>query len=124
VLLLSVVAWFFLPDSWTDPLEYSMEYSINFDQVHWNDKPTDCDFIHAPLGIKGCHYRKTVTAHNAAGYSVAGDDAPIYGNDTNTGKPIISYDKGKNWAWLADDAPKVPDLKVKRVDIGWVKVTD
>jgi hypothetical protein len=123
--LLGLFVWFFiLPARWTDPIQYSMEYSINSDQVHWTPEPTDCDFIHAPLGAKGCHYKKTVTAYNAAGYAVAGDDAAKWGHDTNTGKPIISYDNGKTWAWLPADAPTTPDLTVKMVEIDWVKVTD
>jgi hypothetical protein len=124
LIILALIIWFILPASWTDPILYSMEYSINSGQVHWNAKPTDCDFIHAPLGDKACHYKKTVTAYDAAGYVVAGDDAPKYGHDTNTGKPIISYDNGKSWNWLPTDAPATPDLTVKRVEIDWVKVTD
>jgi hypothetical protein len=117
---LAVIIWFILPDSWTDPIWYSVEYSVNSAQVHWNPKPTDCDFIHAPLGDKGCHYKKTVTARNEAGYMVAGDDAPRYSKDTNTGKPIISYDKGKTWDWFTGD----PDSKIKTVEIDWTKITE
>ncbi len=95
LIILALIVWFILPARWTDPLLYSTEYSVNANQVHWNAKPTDCDFIHAPLGDKACHYKKTVTAYNAAGYVVAGHDAPKYSHDTNTGKPIISYDNGK-----------------------------
>jgi hypothetical protein len=124
LIILALIVWFTLPSGWTDPINYSTEYSVKTDQVHWNDKPTDCDWGHAPLGAKGCHYQKTVTAYKAAGDVVAGDNAPKYGHDTNTGKPIISYDNGRTWAWLPADAPATPDLTVKRVEIDWVKVTD
>jgi hypothetical protein len=124
VSIFALIVWFVLPTSWTDPFLYSTEYTITTEQVHWNTKPADCDWGHAPLGDKGCHFKKTVTAFNAAGEVVGGDDAPTYGNDTKTGKPIISYDKGKTWAWLPEDAPKIPDLKVKSVEIGWNKVED
>ncbi len=124
LVVFALFVWFILPDSLTDPILYSMEYSVNSDQVHRNAKPTDCDFMHAPLGSKSCHYSKTVTAYNAAGYEVAGDGAPKYGHDTKTGKPIISYDDGKTWAWTSEDAPANPDLTIKKVEIDWVKVTD
>src|SRR5258708_38454293 len=62
-------------------------------------KPNDCDFIHAPLGDKGCSYKAHVKVYNADGVLVAGENAPKYGSDTKTAKPIISYDGGKNWDW-------------------------
>jgi len=121
-IVFAVIVWFTLPASWTDPFVYSTEYSINSDQVHRNNKPSDCDFMHAPLGDKGCHYKKTVTAYNAAEYPVAGDNAPKY--DKNTyGNPIISYDDGKTWQVWPADTP-VPDSKVKSVEIDWVRVAD
>jgi hypothetical protein len=123
-ILPALIIWFILPNRWTDLIVYSTVYSVSTRQVHWNDKPTDCDWGHAPLGDKGCHYKKSVTAYNAAGNVVAGDDAPTYGKDTKTGKPIISYDNGKTWTWLPEDAPTASDLQVKSVDIGWIKVTE
>jgi hypothetical protein len=117
---LAAIVWFFLPASWFWHLWYSVEYSVATDQVDWKAKPSDCDWGRAPLGEKGCHYEKTVTAFNAAGDVVGGEDAPTYGTDAQTGKPTISYDKGKTWAW----AHTAPDLTVKRVQIGWVKMTD
>jgi hypothetical protein len=122
VIILGLIVWLILPASWTDPFLYSTEYQINSDQVHWNNKPSDCDFMHAPLGDKGCHYKKTVTAYNAAEYPVAGDNAPKYDKNTN-GNPIISYDDGKTWQVWPADTP-VPDSKVKSVEIDWVRVAD
>jgi len=118
----ALIIWFILPDSWTDPWLYSTEYQINSDQVHRNDKPTDCDFMHAPLGDKGCRYKKTVTAHDAAGYPVAGDNAPRYDKNAS-GNPIISYDDGKTWLLWPADTPG-PDLTVKTVEIRWIKEAD
>ena len=74
--LIVLCIWVILPDSWTDKIRYSVEDSIDMAQVHRADVPTDCDFMHAPLGNKDCHYKKTVTAYNAVNYPVAGDDAP------------------------------------------------
>jgi hypothetical protein len=41
------------------------------------------------------------------------------GSDTNTGKPIVSYDDGKTWQWFAGD--KVPDPEPDKVFVGWSK---
>jgi hypothetical protein len=79
--------------------------------------------MRAPLGGKGCHYEKTVTAYNAAGIPIGGDDAITYGRDDKTGKPTFSLDGGKTWDWLPPDAP-APDRKVVKVQVGWKKVAD
>jgi hypothetical protein len=119
----AAIIWFLLPNRWTDPIWYSSAYQINGNQVHYRPKPTDCDWSRAPLGDKECHFKKTVTAYNTDGYPVAGDYAPLYNKDRDSGKPIVSYDEGKTWqAWPADTP--LPDLKVHRVEIDWMKVPD
>jgi hypothetical protein len=45
-------------DRWTDRAWYSMYYSADWSNVNINKRPPDCDFLHAPLGSKGCHYKK------------------------------------------------------------------
>ena len=117
---LGFFVWIVLPDSWTDKIKYSVEYSVDASQVHRSDRPTDCDFMRAPLGNKDCHYKKTVTAYNAAGYPVAGDDAPKYAKNAY-GNTIISYDEGKTWT--VSDTPNL-DLRIKTVEIGWTRVND
>jgi hypothetical protein len=62
-----------------------------------------------------------VKAYNAAGVLVGGEDAPKYGHDTKTGRPIISYDDGKTWDWYSE--ANVPDPKVASVKVFWLKVT-
>lgn len=112
-----VTAWFAFP-GWVNNLWYAAEYRVGPSQVHVSARPKDCDWGHAPLGEKGCQYKSTVAAYNAAGEVVGGDLAPTYGHDTSTGKPIISYDDGKTWAWFEGDP------KVKAVEVGWVRSTD
>ena len=58
---------------------------------------------------------------NADGVAVGGENAPLYGNgsDTKTAKPIISYDGGKNWDWYT--GATVPNPKPKSVRVFWVK---
>jgi hypothetical protein len=88
--------------------------------MHIDPQPSDCDFIHAPLGDKGCHYEASVAAYNSAGQVVGGDRAPKYGHDQKTGKPIVSDDNGHTW-WLLDNEP---DKKVQSVVVTWSKVTE
>jgi hypothetical protein len=121
--LYGLLLWFFLSNnSWNNAIWYGVKYEVSFDQVHTSDKPSDCDWSRAPLGGKGCYYKTNVGAYNAVGNLVAGDNAPKYGNDVRTGKPIISYDDGKTWSWSYADA--TPDRKVKTVRVEWVKVTE
>ena len=113
LLYLGIFALFFVPASWTYPLWYAVAYQVSPAQVRTPDQPSDCDWTRAPLGRKGCSYKALVKAYNSAGQVVGGDGAPKYGHDTNTGKPIISYDEGKTWAWFP--APATPDLTINSV---------
>lgn len=116
------IIWLILPDSWTDKIKYSAEYSVEMSQVERHDPPTDCDFMTAPLGRKNCHYKKTVAGYNSQGLQVAGDDAPRYSNDTNTQRPTVSFDNGKTWDWLPEEI-KTVNPKVRKVAVDWVKVS-
>ena len=62
-----------------------------------------------------------VSAYNANGHMVGGDDAPKYAHDVKTGKPIISWDNGETWEVFGGD---IPDQKAKSVTVVWHKVTD
>jgi hypothetical protein len=48
--------WLFYPQ-----LQYSLEYSVDLDNVTVMPKPHSCDWDYAPMGKKGCHYEKFVT---------------------------------------------------------------
>ena len=100
---------------------YSVAYKVSPDHVQVDAKPKDCDFMHAPLGDKDCHYEAVVEAYNAKGDWIGGDNAPEFGHDTKTGKPIVSYDAGKTWEWFPDD---IPNPKIESVLVKWVKKTD
>jgi hypothetical protein len=117
---LLVIAGIFLYVYWAGvnkTVWYAVEYRVSTDKVHVDVQPTDCDFMHAPLGDKGCHYEAEVIAYNAAGEVIRGDLA--YNQDSNTGKPIVSYDHGKTWVFLLGD---IPDRKVESVVVAWRKV--
>jgi hypothetical protein len=47
-------------DRWTDRLWYSGRYGSNWENTIIERRPVDCDWGHAPLGSKGCHYVKSV----------------------------------------------------------------
>jgi len=68
VVLAAVAAYFiFFPTSWQNAIWYGAEYRVSMTNVYTDPKPKDCDFIHAPLGDKGCSYKSRVKAFNAAG---------------------------------------------------------
>ena len=115
----AIAAYFLIPTSWTNAVWYGVQYQVNFGDVLTEDKPKDCDFMHAPLGDKGCSYKAHVKAYNARGILVAGEDAPKYARDNKTGRTIWSSDGGKTWNWYgADD---LPDTKVASVAVFWLK---
>jgi|ERR1017187_7140409 hypothetical protein len=47
-------------DRWTDKAWYSVRYDAAFADITVEYRPVDCDFMHAPLGDKGCSYKKHV----------------------------------------------------------------
>jgi hypothetical protein len=97
--------WFFVWGRDTS-LRYQIQYSASSENVTVEKKPTDCEFLHAPMGNKDCHYEKAV-------------GVVTYAPDTQTGRPIVSYDDGKHWAWN-DGGP----LTGARVYVSWRKETD
>ncbi len=59
-----VIVWLFWSwsgsklDRWTDRVWYSSKYGATWKNVDVQKRPFDCDFFHAPIGDKGCHYKK------------------------------------------------------------------
>jgi hypothetical protein len=90
-------AWF----GWLDEseLRFRMQYR---DEISLDVKPHDCDFFGAPLGNKYCYYEP---------------HARIVMYSTDNGKPIISYDEGKTWAWN----PGGPTETRKITFIDWIR---
>jgi hypothetical protein len=94
-------------------------YGVEFSDVQTETKPSDCDFLQAPLGLKECSYKAHVQVYNADGLYVGSEKAPLYRSDTTTGKSIVSFDNGKTWEWW--DGTTLPNLKPKSVKVHWVK---
>lgn len=62
------IIWTLTPYWIKYPLIYAPIYQIGLYQVHAVKRPTDCEWWHAPLGGKGCDYKKhLLTKRNAAG---------------------------------------------------------
>lgn len=122
VFLLGFLIWTLWPgsgDSWNDKLWWSLRYGVSYGQVRVDPKPADCNFLQAPLGIKGCSYSAGATAYNANGAAVAGDNAPKYRNDAKTGRLMVSFDNGQTWDWF--NYP-MPDQTAKTVEVRWLRV--
>ncbi len=45
-------------DRWTDKVWQSFRYDADFKNITVEKRPLGCDFFHAPLGSKGCKYKK------------------------------------------------------------------
>src|SRR5258708_4407899 len=61
-----LVFWFVVPplfsDMWHSKTRYAAQYGVSYDQIIIEKEPHDCNFLHAPIGGKGCHYEIAVTA--------------------------------------------------------------
>jgi hypothetical protein len=101
---------------------YTLQYGVNPSRIQVDAKPSDCDFMTAPLGSKGCHYAASVTTYNADDAPVGGDRAPKYRTDNANGRLYASYDGGETWG-VYTGGP-LPDPTVARVVVSWVRMSD
>lgn len=62
ILVPAVFLWFVLPDSIKYPVVYSFFYQTSMHNVQIEKMPSDCDWSRAPLGDKGCSYKREVGA--------------------------------------------------------------
>jgi hypothetical protein len=53
-------------DRWTDKAWYSMNYGAEFKNITVEKRPLDCDFLHVPMGGKGCEYKKRTSVFGPA----------------------------------------------------------
>lgn len=102
---------YLLPDDWKS--KYASRYGVSVEEVSLQEKPTSCDWWHAPIGDKGCHYDVVVRITRW--------------NRSTDGKPIVSHDDGKTWQLLTPDelTPKAA-LKTPSalVEVRWRKIVD
>jgi hypothetical protein len=103
--VLVVIVW--IPDMWHSKLRYAYQYDLTVGQVTIEKEPADCNFFHAPLGGKGCHYDRQATVIRAR----------TDGQDPN--KHYVSFDDGKTWI---DDYASPPTQP--QVIVSWQRVED
>lgn len=105
---------------WVGPsvLWYSMQYHVSPDKVSIDPEPTDCDFWHAPIGLKGCHYERLVAAQLRDRSGKA-----EYRYDPKTGDLIDLRANEKASGALR---PSEPDSNARydSVWVSWVKKSD
>ena len=125
-----VIFWFVIPplfsDMWHSKARYSVQYDVTYDQVTIDKEPHDCNFLHAPIGGKGCHYEIGVTAaivksNQWGGQDVSYDDGKTWMRKAKNGNgdAIISFDDGKTWTLDSS-----PDTKTPSVHAYWQKQDD
>ena len=101
LIVIAAVVWWIGPSV----VWYSFKYKVPTDKVEIAPEPTDCDFWHAPVGFKGCHYERSVVAVQAGGSTA--DCAP-------TGD--------KDWLCPADKQDR--NVKYDFVFVSWTKESD
>lgn len=118
VLLVSAGIHFWYPDGLINSVWYGAKYRVSTDRVHTDRQPNDCEFLSAPIGLKGCSYSAYAIAFNDVNFRVRGEGAPKYRPDpVHPGKTFASYDDGKTWEWTNE----LNDPKVARVNVYWRK---
>jgi hypothetical protein len=113
---------------WFSKLRYSLWYNANYDQVTIQNKPADCNFFHAPMGGKGCHYDRQVSTVRVGpgtnpwgGQSISYDEGITWTQTAKNqnGDPIVSNDGGKSWS-----TEFVPSFTKPEVNVSWEKKDD
>jgi len=127
----ALMGWFLVPPlfsgMWHSKFRYTVQYGVRYDQISIEKEPHDCDFFHAPIGGKGCHYEIAVTAslvksNQWGGQDISYDDGKTWMRKAKNGNgdPIVSFDDGKTWTVSSDTSGKSTPV----VSVYWVKETD
>jgi hypothetical protein len=121
---LALFTW--LPDMWNNKLRYSLWYEVDYAQVTIEKKPADCNFFHAPMGGKGCHYDRQVNVVKVSsnvwgGQSISYDNGNTWQQTSKNrnGDPIVSNDAGTTWT-----TDFVPPFTKPGVFVSWEKKDD
>src|ERR1017187_426405 len=73
---------------WDSKAMLSVRYDTPMASIFIEDEPHDCDFMRAPLGVKGCSYpRETNVVKTGVNAS---------------GQHVVTYDDEKTWTLLDD----------------------
>jgi hypothetical protein len=104
LVIVFVSAWDWI---WDSKIRYGVQYGTSRDNVLVEKRPQNCDLFFAPIGKKGCSYKKNVTVTKRA-------------TDAKTGRRTISHDGGKTWDWDDNDT----DPQGVSVYVDWNKVEE
>jgi hypothetical protein len=91
-------------DMWNSKLRYSWWYNVSYDQVTIQKESTECNFFHAPMGGKDCHYDREVSTIRVK---------------TEASVNFVSFDEGKTWT--VDDANP---LTKPHVIVSWERIEE
>ena len=82
--ILMILVFASLPgDVWNNKTMLSARYNVPTEDITVEDAPRDCDFLTAPLGVKGCSYSR--------------DISEIRTGVNPQGEHVYSTDEGKTW---------------------------
>jgi hypothetical protein len=88
IVLITVVPDSISRKQWFNKLIFSVEYSVNSSQViqTMSGPPSDCDFLKAPIGVKGCEYVKKAEVQEATAENGSKKVVYVYWAKEETGK--------------------------------------
>jgi hypothetical protein len=94
---------------WYSKVLLSARYNVNTDNIVIDEEPHDCDFLHAPIGVKSCDYTRKISTVQYA--------------TSKTGEPIKSVDEGKTWETFTPDPGQtvLQSPKVEYLYVTWTK---
>lgn len=73
---------------WNSKPILSARYDVPIARIRIDEEPHDCDFLQAPLGVKGCSYTR--------------ETAVVKTGVNATGQHVVTYDNGKTWSPIDD----------------------
>jgi hypothetical protein len=93
---------------------YALRYDTTDSHVSITPEPTDCNFWYAPIGFKGCHYKRVIRVTIYSTRSVTDGQSFASGRMV----PMASDDDGKTW--FAIDA--LPPSGLSDVYVDWERI--
>lgn len=108
--IIFVLLFMWVQDMWYSKARYSWWYDVSSDQILVDKKPADCNFFHAPIGGKGCGYKRQMSS------------ILVKTHDSDTARgPVnyVSYDNGNTWSVDKSEPPTKP-----QITISWEKVEE
>ena len=101
---------------------YAFVNDTSEENVHVAPRPTDCDWGHAPLGDKGCHYEKQVLISDYRSDALRKVTLTEDGGKTWTEIPNKGFTSLSDYDWYS----LINGLRhqVVQVDVEWNKMSD